>query len=97
MPVSLDDFVRKGERQIETDVGDETLLMMVESGRYFSMDGVAREIWAGIGEATSVRAIIEKQIENFEVDPLRAEAEILALLNDLLEHGLIECVQDPTA
>ena len=93
MSVSLDDIVRKSDGPIEADTGSEILLMTVQSGRYFSMDGVAKGIWLLINGLTPVRQIIEKQLENFEVDRQVCEDETLSFLNDLFEKKLIERVE----
>lgn len=97
MTIAMHDVITKGDGHIEADIGSEILIMRVESGKYFSMDGVAQKIWAAIDGLTQVRSIITQQLEAYNVDRQVAEAETLAFLNDLLEQKLIERVEDVSA
>lgn len=89
MSVSLEDVLVKASGHIETDVGQETLLLSVKSGRYFSFDGTARDIWVSIDREMSVRDIVEEQIQKYDVDPSVARDDTLAFLGDLLDHQLV--------
>lgn len=42
---SKSDFVSRSASQVSTRLGEEIVVLSVETGRYFQMDGVAARIW----------------------------------------------------
>lgn len=91
--MTLNDRIAKSDGSIEANTGSEVLIMRVDSGCYFSMDGVAKGIWAAIDGPTPIRQIIDEQIKAYDSDSQLTESETLAFLSDLLEHKLIERVE----
>jgi hypothetical protein len=70
-------------------VDDETVLLDLESGMYFGLDGVGKKIWDSVSEGRSIGEIISIIISEYEVDEDRAEADVIAFTSDLVERGLL--------
>ena len=93
MALSLTDILAKRDDQMEADIGAETLMMRIESGRYYSVDGPAQAIWAAIDGKSPVAGIVEALLDRYDADPATCEAETLAFLNDLLNQNLITRIE----
>jgi hypothetical protein len=70
-------------------VDDETVLLDLESGMYFGLDGVGKRIWESISEGNSLSDTAAIIAAEFEVDKERAQADLITFVSDLLERGLL--------
>ena len=70
-------------------VDDETVLLDLESGMYFGLDGVGKRIWDSVTEGRSIGEIAEIISAEYEVDEARAQADVVAFTSDLVERGLL--------
>lgn len=72
-----------------TNVGDEVVILHLESGKYFGLDPVGTRIWDLLSEETTLAAICEQLQQEFDVMPEVLRADVRALLGSLLEHDII--------
>jgi hypothetical protein len=70
-------------------VDDDTVLLDLESGMYFGLDGVGKRIWDSVAEGCSIGKIAAIITAEFEVDEARAQADVVAFASDLVERGLL--------
>ncbi|HSF81725.1 MAG TPA: PqqD family protein [Anaerolineales bacterium] len=71
-------------------VDDEAVLLNLETERYFGLDPVGARMWAVLSEAASVQQALETLLAEYEVDPETLANDLQALLEKLVEHGLVE-------
>jgi hypothetical protein len=70
-------------------VGDETVLLDLESGVYFGLDGVGKRIWESIGEGLTLGETAAIIVSEYEVDEATAQADVIVFASDLVERGLL--------
>jgi hypothetical protein len=70
-------------------VDDETVLLDLESGMYFGLDGVGKRIWESISEGNSLSDTAAIIAAEFEVDKERAQADLITFVSYLLARGLL--------
>ena len=70
-------------------VGDETVLLDLESGMYFGLDGVGKRIWEAISEGLTLGEIAAVIVSEYEVDENQAQADTIEFVGDLVERGLL--------
>ncbi len=70
-------------------VDDDTVLLDLESGMYFGLDGVGKKIWDSVAEGRSIGEIAEIITTEYEVDETRAQADVVEFAGDLVERGLL--------
>ena len=74
---------------ISRAVGDETVLLDLESGIYFGLDRVGQRIWESIGAGLTLgetAAVIESE---YEVDTAKAQSDVIEFARELLGRGLL--------
>lgn len=76
--------------QISADVGGEAVILNLKTGAYHGLDPVGARIWNLLAESTTVNDILDALLKEYEVEPDRCFRELLALLQQLAESGLIE-------
>ncbi len=87
--LTLDHVISQGEGQVSTVVDGKAVLMSVENGKYYHMDDIGTRVWALIETPTSVHAVCEQLAQEYEVERATCEAEVLLLLESLLNNDLI--------
>jgi hypothetical protein len=76
--------------QVSCDLGGEAAILNLRSGVYYGLDPVGARIWGMLQEPRRVEELRETLVREFEVEPTRCEADLLALLERLLAAGLIQ-------
>lgn len=88
--VSLRDRVRIPDCIRFQRVDTEMAVVNTDTGVYFGLDEVGTRAWELIGETDRLDVVAERMQDEFDVEPLRLEADLLRLVDDLLANGLVE-------
>jgi len=84
------------KEQVWCDLAGEAAILNLKNGVYYGLDAVGARIWTLIQDARSVGQVRDALLEEYDVEPERCEADLLALLARLEAEGLIE-VKDESA
>ena len=76
------------------DLEGEAVIVELTSGRYFGLDEIGTDIWRWIEEHQQLSAVHEAMTTRYEVAAPDAERDLLQLVGELLEAGLLEPVVD---
>lgn len=77
------------DRFSETTIDDETVVMSLDSGDFFSLSGTARAIWQLLDGTRDRDALIAELAQRYETDSATIAAEVDAFLAQLDQAGLI--------
>lgn len=77
------------ENILSTELDEETILMSIEAGSYFGMEGTARRIWALLVEPHTLEELGTRLSREYQVTPAQCEKEILPFLTQLMKEGLV--------
>ena len=72
------------------DVGDEIVLLNVETGDYYGLNKMGSRIWTMVHEGRSVDGIHATLFDEYEVSPGRLEQDIQVFLALLQSKSIIE-------
>ena len=78
---------------VSADLADEVVMLHLQSGVYYGLDAVGVRIWEMIQEPRTVSEIRSTILEEFDVAPDRCQQEMLAFLQDLAVHDLIQVTE----
>ena len=70
-------------------LGEETVILDLESGTYFGLDPVGARIWQLMKEGKSLAEICDVMLDEYEVSREKLERDALALAQDLEARSLI--------
>lgn len=88
MPLTSRSRVVAADEQVSTSVGDEIVILGMRDGVYYGLDAVGARLWSLLKEARLVSDLVEIVAAEFDVDAVRCERDVLALLEDLTARGL---------
>lgn len=77
------------------EVGEETVILDLNSGTYFGLDPVGTRAWALVNEGGSLGAVCEQMLQEFEVDRATLETDLTTLVNELVSKGLLVLAEKP--
>jgi hypothetical protein len=68
----------------------ESVLLNLNSGRYFGLDEVGTRMWQVLTTAGSIEAAHEMLVNEYDVEPERLRHDLELLVEKLAGHGLLE-------
>ena len=97
LQISTCSTVMTGKHQVSADLAGEVVILNLDSGKYFGLDGVGARIWNLIQAPRTVDELLEILLSETEVESERCEHELLTLLTGLAAEGLVEIKEDVPA
>jgi|AGTN01.1.fsa_nt_gi Coenzyme PQQ synthesis protein D (PqqD). len=82
--------VWRSEAVLMAQVDGETVMMDARKGVYYGLDAIGSEIWARLKEPVTVERLLAQLAEEFDGAPDEMERDVIDLLSNLAEHGLLE-------
>ena len=78
------------------EVDDQVVLLSLEGGRYYKLNGSGSRVWALIQEHGELEKVQDAMAEEFKADEADVRRDVATLVADLQAHGLVEVVE-PTS
>ena len=75
---------------VDADLHGEAVILQLRTRRFHGLDGVGARIWQLLKTPTTVGALRETILREYDVTPERCEADLAALLADLQAAGLVD-------
>lgn len=76
--------------QVAADVAGETVLMSLARSRCYGLGGIGSEIWSRLMSPVRVSELLDELSARYEAPPGVIERDVLQLLTQLAEEGLIK-------
>lgn len=88
--MELSDVVSGSDDVVAREVAGEAVLLNLSSGTYFGLNDTGSMVWQLIDEdSASLVEICDAIEEEYNVDRADVERDVLALAEQLVEHGLL--------
>lgn len=75
---------------LSSDGNGSVVILNLKDGVYYELKEVGTHVWNLIQQPHSVQFILDKLLEEYEVDAERCEADLLALVENLVKVGLAQ-------
>ena len=86
----LDRKLAPSDLAVDSQMGEEAVLLNLESGLYFGLDPVGSKIWGHLKQGLAGREICALTVREFGVPQAQVEGDLRSFLADMLESGLVE-------
>lgn len=87
-----DTVLQRDPCNLSTELDGETVLMNIESGKYFTLDRVGSEIWNLLSEPRPLADLLATLVDRFDGDPEVIRSETLSFVESLAEKGIVRRV-----
>jgi hypothetical protein len=91
--LTLDENLLIPARVSFTFVDEDAVLLNMQTNQYYLLDEVGARLWGLLRDGKSLRESYQTLLEEYEVDPAQLEQDVLELLENLKEQGLVEILQ----
>lgn len=82
--------VVRSEEPVDAEVDGAVVMMSLEQGKYYGLDGVGSRIWQLVGTPIEIGELCRRLLAEFDVDAERCERDVIEFLEGLEREGLIE-------
>ena len=89
MNVVLDGRAFATPRILCKDLGDEAILLDLETETYFGLNASGSRLWKLLTTASTIRDAFKVMIEEYDVPPDELLSDMGALIEDLVGRGLL--------
>jgi len=89
-PLSLATVVSASANQVHSRVGDDLVVLDLDSSLYYSLDPVGARVFELLERPTRLDAVADTIVAEFEVDGPTARHDVLALVDTLIAQKLVE-------
>lgn len=87
--ITAETIVRRGDNHVETEVADQTMMMNIDKGKYYALEGTAQMIWGALEAPKSVQDLVAQMVDTYEVDQDQCMTDVVSFLSDLVENELV--------
>lgn len=87
--ININNLVSRRNDIDTTDLNGEIVMMDLEKGRYFSLNGVGSRIWEIIEEPIGINKIVDCLLEEYDVNRNECEENVLEFLGKLDDANII--------
>ncbi len=91
--VDLTTKVRVPEKTVFHVLDGETVLLNLDSGKYFGLDPVGTRMWELLEEKGCLEAAIQPLLDEYDVRQEKLQEDLITLVTKLVDHGLLEVVE----
>ncbi len=90
MQISFSDRVRVPDGVLISRLQEESVILNLDSERYFGLDDVGTRVLSVLTSADSIEAAHASLLAEYDVDGHALRQDLLALVESLLQQGIIE-------
>ena len=89
--ISEQSYVAVSNNQVSGSLLEgEVVILNLKDGVYYGLNSIGGRIWDLIQEPRTASEIKDILLQEYDVEEERCTQELLALLQDLVSHGLVE-------
>ncbi len=90
MTLTAEVRIRVASNVFGREFDGEMILVDLNRGDYYGLDTIGTRAWEGLSSGRTPREIAATLIGEYAVEASRIEADLVRLVQDLLDHGLVE-------
>ena len=90
MTISFSDRVRVPDDVLISNLQEESVILNLDSERYYGLDDVGTRFLSVLNTSDSIEAAYEKLTQEYDVDEEVLRRDLLALIENLMEQGLVK-------
>lgn len=81
--------ITASDNQVSSVLDDEEVILNLENGTYYGLNPVGARVWRLLQEPSTLTEICDALEAEFDAERERIQRDVVALLHDLKEEGLI--------
>jgi hypothetical protein len=95
--ISKESIVVVAPDQVSSELVDESVILNLKTGMYYGLNEVGASVWQLLQQPKTVADICNAIGQDYEVETTQCEADVFALLQDMIEAQLVVIKDEVTA
>lgn len=87
--MNLDQRLSVPAHVMAREVGEEVVILDLDSGTYFGLDAVGAHVWQLLAGGNTLRQVCDEMLTTYEVPAADLERDVIALVESLAAKGLV--------
>jgi len=83
------DKLSRVQNLLSTELDQETVLMSIDAGAYYGLEGPARSIWEILETPLTFSVLVDRLVEEYQVSPETCAADLERFLSEMEREGLL--------
>tara|TARA_B100001964_G_C13906373_1_gene453877 strand:+ start:75 stop:362 length:288 start_codon:yes stop_codon:yes gene_type:complete len=88
--ITLENTVSSKKNLVTSSIDNEIVMMSVERGSYYTLNGMGSKIWHLIKKPTIVKNICAVLSSEYDIEHSLCQKEVLSFLNDMEKNELLD-------
>jgi Coenzyme PQQ synthesis protein D (PqqD) len=88
--LSIHSIVVAAPEQVSCPLGEESAILNLKNTVYYGLNPVGARVWNLLQQARSVRELRDALLDEYDVETVRCERDLLELLEKMRIEGLIQ-------
>ncbi|MEQ7872937.1 PqqD family protein [Sphingomonas sp. ASV193] len=80
---------RRSASLMEADIGDELVALDEQRGLCFGFSSSATAIWRALAEPSTLDQLVDRMVEDYDVDRASCRADVAACIETMIADGLV--------
>ena len=87
--IGLETIVARNEEPVAVEVDRTVVMMSVEQGMYFGLEGTGPRIWALLDQPSSVQHLCDELMKEYDIDAEACRIEVCNFLEEMRRAQLV--------
>jgi hypothetical protein len=87
--VTAESRISAAAHAVSCELAGETVILDMKSDRYFALSAIGTQIWNWLQTPCTVESLCARLVQEYEVTAEQCRADVSALLDQLLQQGLV--------
>lgn len=83
------DIAARADNKVAAEIGNETVILDIESGYYFQLNVTGARIWSFLESPLSIGALCAKLEAAFEIDAETCRSEVTSFVETMRDKNLV--------
>jgi hypothetical protein len=79
--------------QLHSEIGSEAVVLDIKSGVYYGLNETGNQIWQWLQQPKTESEIIDLVLAEYDVTPEQGTSDVKALLQEMLDAGIIKIAE----
>ena len=84
-----DDRLARSSELVSTELDQETVLMSINAGAYYGLEGPARSIWEKLETPLTFTQLVDSLVDEYRVSPEICASDVQKFLAEMEQEGLL--------
>jgi hypothetical protein len=91
--INLTTKIKRKAKLVAEKMGDDVVMMGMESGRYYKLNPTAARIWEIIEEETTPSEVVENLLSEYDISEEVCKSEVLDILTQFRREKIIDVIK----